>query len=192
MKTKLERLLDQIDPSKTLDKVASRVDRAVNRYSIAYGTIKDMESFERILSEFFRHIEKEVLKVPKYPPFSSFDWGRCSVLLEKQFGRRGHIVAFEMARTGTQGGLYEVLKKIASNLGNKYAQNEISSRVGLFWNGLSLNEKFAVIDEYAKKFGRFLPKSYLESNAVFLKMNFTKVLEEHPRMVQRFRGAGRF
>ena len=54
-----------------------------------------------------------------------------------------------------------------------------------------MNECFAVIDEYAEKYGQFLPKSYLEGNRVFLKMNFIKVLEEHPRMIQRLRGLNR-
>jgi hypothetical protein len=88
--------------------------------------------------------------------------------------------------------LYEVLKKIAAHLANDYAQNEISARVSHFWNALSTQEKFSVIDEYAQKYGRLLPPDFTEGSAVLLKMNFTKVLAEHPRMIQRFRESGRF
>lgn len=191
MPTKLDKLLKKIDPSSTLNEVSSRVDNAVNRFAMTEGSINSYNRFEEVLSQFVRHIENEVLRLPSSFTASSYDWTKCSRILEREYGNQGHKNAFEMARTGVQGGLYEVLKKIAYHLAQDYAQNEISARVHHFWNDLSMNEKFAAIDEYADKFGKFLPKSYLEGNAVYLKMNFTKVLEEHPRMIQRFRETGR-
>ena len=85
-----------------------------------------------------------------------------------------------------------MLKKNAAHLANEYAQNAISSRVSHFWNALSMQAQFAVMDEYAQKYGRLLPPDFTEGSAVLLKMNFTKVLAEYPRMVQRFREADRF
>ena len=192
MKTKLDVLLDQIDPSRTLEVVGSRVNNAVNQFSVTAGAITDYNRFEQFLSNFVRHIENKVLRIPGAIRSSSYDWAKCSNILRKEYGIDGHITAFEMSRSGIRGGLYEVLKKIAAHLANDYAQNEISARVSHFWNALSMQEKFSVIDEYAQKYGRLLPPDFTEGSAVLLKMNFTKVLAEHPRMIQRFRESGRF
>lgn len=123
---------------------------------------------------------------PDFPP-SVYDWKKCVRILQREYGHQGEKFAFEMASTGIAGGLYEVMKKVAHHLTHDFSQNEISARVNFFWNDLSIDEKFAVIDEYAKKFGKFLPRFYVEGGAVFLMMNFTKVLEEHPSMIQRLR-----
>lgn len=191
MVTKLDVLLEQIDPSRTLEDVGSRVNNAVNQFSVNSGAITDYNRFEQFLSNFVRHIENEVLGIPGAIPPSSYDWAKCINILQKEYGINGLKTAFEMARSGILGGLYEVLKKIAAHLANDYAQNEISTRVSHFWNALSMQDQFGVMDEYAQKYGRLLPPDFIEGSAVLLKMNFTKVLEEHPRMVQRFREAGR-
>jgi hypothetical protein len=187
MTTKLDRLLEKIDPSRTLNAVSSRVDDAVNSFPMTEGAITGWDRFEQVLSKFARHVENKVLHIRADFPPSVYDLVRCEKLLEKEYGDQGRKVAFEMASTGVQGGLYEVLKKIASHLAHDYAQNQISALVDRFWNDLSMNERFAVMDEYAEKFGQFLPKSYLEGSRVFLKINSIKVLEEHPRMIQRLR-----
>lgn len=192
MKTKLDKLIEQIDPSRTLNEVSSRVDEAVNRFACSIGSINDYNRFEQVLSQFVRHVDNQVLHMPSDFAPSSYDWAKCVRILEKEYGDQGHKVAFEMASTGIAGGLYEVLKRVAYHLAYDFAQNEISARVYFFWNDLSMDEKFAAIDEYANKFGKFLPESYVEGSAVFLKMNFTKVLEEHPRMIKRLRNTIRW
>jgi len=149
--------------------------------------ISTYNRFEQVLSQFVRHVENQVLHIPSDFAPTAYDWGKCVSILEKEYGYQGHKVAFEMARTGIDGGLYKVMKRVAHHLAYDFAQNEISARVNFFWNDLSMEEKFASIDEYANKFGKFLPESYVEGSAVFLKINFTKVLEEHPRMLQRLR-----
>ena len=191
MKTKLEVLLNQIDPSRTVEVVGSRVNNAVNQFSVTAGAITDYNRFEQFLSNFVRHIENVVLKIPGAIPSSTYDWTKCSNILRKEYGINGHKTAFEMARSGIRGGLYEVLRKIAAHLANDYAQNEISARVSHFWNALSMQDQFAIMDEYRQKYGHLLPPDFTEGSAVLLKMNFTKVLGEHPRMIQRFREADR-
>lgn len=192
MTTKLTRLLEEIDPSKILCEVSSRVDAAVNRFAIREGSIADYNRFVQILSEFIRHIENEVLHLPSNFAPSTNDWTKCSSILEIEYGPQGHKTAFEMAKRGIHGGFYAVLKNIVQIIANKYAQNEISARIHHFWNALSMQQQFEVIEEYVEKYGRLLPPDYTEECAVLLKMNFTKVLEEHPRMVQRLRVASRF
>ena len=49
------------------------------------------------------------------------------------------------------------------------------------------DEKFEVMGEYISKHGHLLPSELTEGSAVRIKMNFIKVLEEHPRLIKKLR-----
>ena len=129
-----------------------------------------------------------VLQIPGFQsPSDDIDWGRCCRILIKEFGPNGEKAAFELTRTGVQDGYYGVLKKVAQQMVDEYSGNEISAKIGFFWNNLNVKEKMGVIDEYLKKYGHLLPSELTEGSAARIKMNFIKVLEEHPRMIKRLR-----
>ena len=72
-------------------------------------------------------------------------------------------------------------------MAEKYAQNEISARISDYWNRLTVDEKLAAVDEYLSKSGHMLPMEFTDGSAVRLKVHFTKVLNEHPKMIRRMR-----
>jgi len=188
LKTKLDRLLESIDPARTMDHVSVRVDKAINSFSMEYGIIKDWKRFKSVLKEFFRHTENVVLGVPDFRSTdSNADWGRCVRLLIKEYGPNGEKAAFEMVRTGAQGGLYEVFKSVAMQMIEDYAGNEIRAKISRFWHSLSVDEQLAATDEYLAKYEHFLPGELTEGNAARIKADFVKVLEEHPRILRRMR-----
>ena len=105
MQTKLDKLLESIDPVRTLDEVSARVDEAINSFYAGPGVIRQWEEFQLILAKFFCHIENIVLRI--HPPRSidpNFDWGRCYRLLITEYGTSGEKAAFEMVRTGAEAG----------------------------------------------------------------------------------------
>ena len=55
--TRLDRLLESIDPSKTLDQVSARIDDAINSFEKDAGVIEDWNTFKAVLTKFFRHTE---------------------------------------------------------------------------------------------------------------------------------------
>jgi hypothetical protein len=118
-------------------------------------------------------------------------WAQCANILNGQFGPSGTKNAFEMVRTGKDGGLYRVLKLIAEEMAATYAQNEISARVRDYWNELTDDEKLAAADEYLSKYGRLLPAEFTGGSAARLKVHLPRILEEHPKMVRRTRQIGR-
>lgn len=194
MSTGLARLLESIDPIRTYDENARRADDAVNSFHFAKGRIGDWEEFRTCLIEFFRHVESRVLRMRGRPygsDWGDFDWHRCAELLKREYGRNGDKAAFEIARTGNEGGLYAVLRKLARGLAEKYSENEASARIYEWWNGLSLAEQFAAMEEYLQEYGHLLPSELTEGSAARIKANFPKVLEEHPRLLQRTRRVGR-
>ena len=101
------------------------------------------------------------------------------------------VTAFEMARAGTERGLAGVLRRVAVTRAEQYAQDEITARVSRFWEDLSATAKLEAADEYLREYGHLLPSELTEKDAARVKMNFPKVLAEHPRMMQRLSRIGR-
>ncbi len=191
MQTKLDRLLSSIDPVRTLDQVSARVDEAVNSFQVESSIIEHWDEFRTVLTNFFCHTESIILRIhPPRIPDPDFDWGRCWQLLTKEYGSSGEKAAFEMIRTGAEGGLYAVLKAVAKQMIEKYAGNEIIARIIHYWQDLSTDEKIAASQEYVHKYGHLLPSELTEGSAARILVNFTKVLEEHPNLIKRMRNVG--
>ena len=193
MATKLDSLLASIHPARTFQETAQRSDEALNSLGMDRAQITDWEEFRRCVIRCMRHVETCVLRLPHGPPAMrvDFDWGRCAQILFKAYGSNGDKAAFEMARTGNEGGLYAVLREVARRVAETCAQNEVSARISQYWNGLSLEEKLAAADEYLAKYGHLLPWELTEGCAARVRANLPKVLEEHTRLIQRLGRVGR-
>ena len=170
MSSQLDRLLESLDPSRNLDQVSARVDRAVNSFQLESGVIDRWSDYQELMTEFYCHVENIILRIER--PSSEFDWSRCVDLLQQAYGQNGYKTAFDMVRTGLDGGLYAVLKEVASRMIKNYAGNEISARINHFWNDLSVQEQLATMDEYLEKYGHLLPSVMTEGSAVRIKVNF--------------------
>jgi len=192
MTAKLERLLEEIDPSRTLDEVAARVDRAVNSFPYGSAVVTDVEDFEELIGRFYAHVEGEVLSIGERRGFHpELDAGYASQVLNGAYGPQGWKAAFEMARTGVEGGLRGVLTTLAERMAVMYARNEIGARVYAFWEELSPEEWLEAAEEYVDKFGHLLPSELTEGGAWRLKGDFAAVLAEHPFIIRRIRRVGR-
>ena len=86
---------------------------------------------------------------------------------------------------------HKLLKKIAGLLAEEYAENQINYEIYTYWDTLTVGEKLAASDEYLHKYGHLLPQEMTERNAPRIKSFFTKVLQEHPRIIIRLRRIGR-
>lgn len=191
MSTKLDRLLESIDPSRTLDKVSAAVDRAINSYAMSRTTIEDWDEYKNFLADFFRHVESVVFRLGGDAPVNrEFYWARCTNILDKKFGPSGFKTAFEMVRTGKDGGLYSILKTIADQMAENYSQNEISARISKYWESLTLDEQLGAPNELLSKYGHLLPTEFTEGSAARLRVNFVKALEEYPNIIRRLRQIG--
>ena len=188
MKTQLDKLLESIDPTITLKQVSSRVDEAMNSFKMESGMIQKWDDFKNVLTAFNWHVQRIILRTRlSRSPDPDIDWGRCCEILLKQYGLNGEKAAMEIARTGTEGGIYSILKKIAKRMIEEYAGNEIRAKIHQYWHSLSTDEKLAATDEYLEKYGHLLPSELTEGNAVRIKAGFIKVLQQHPHLIMRLR-----
>jgi hypothetical protein len=192
MLTKLEQLDKSIDPYRTIEQIKVRVNHALNTFELDSTVVHKWDDFLRILARCYRHVENVVLRVnPPLPPNFEFDWGRCNPLLDKLYWPGGIKAAMEIAQSGVEGGLRRVLNDLGMQMAIQYAENEISAKVNHYLKGLSIDEKFAAMDEYLKKYGHLLSAEFTEGSAIKIRANFRKVLEEHPHMLMRLRNIAR-
>jgi len=191
MQTKLDKLLAFISPEKTIVETYNRANEAINTFQ-ASARIENWDEFRYCMAQFLQHIDFCVLRLSK-PVDLSFNhylsW--FPHVLIKVYGPNGEKAAFEMARTGNEGGLYSVLKAVAMHRAEEYSQSEILAKVGAFLDSLSVNEQHDACSEYISKYGHLLPSEITETNAIRIRANFRKVLEKHPRLLLKFHSVGR-
>lgn len=190
--TKLDQLLSSIVPERTFEQVAGRVDEAINSFLPGSKQIDRYDEFVTHAICFCRLVEATVLRLRDGAPSASpdLDRGRFMHVFSRAYGAQGLKTAFEIVRTGNEGGLYAVLRKLGEVLAGQYAENEIAARIWSYWNGLSMAEKLAAPDEYLSKYGHLLPSEITEGCAGRVRANLPKVLQEHPRLMRRLRRVG--
>ena len=192
MPTQLDRLLESIHPRRTLIETARRADEALNSFPINRSQITDWDEFRDCVAAFYQHVLCGVLGITGTPELDrDFSEGLGLNVLIEAYGPNGEKAAFEMARTGTEGGLYAVLKKIARSIAHQYAQREISARVSSYVRSLSAAEEMAAADEYLGQYGHLLPSELTEGSAARLRGNLLELLIHHPQLLDQLGEIGR-
>ena len=81
MSTRLEELIESIDPSRTIDRVSAAVDDAFNSFRNR-NPIRTFEDDREYMSKYVQHIEQIVLKFKSNDPYDKeFFWSRYSNLV---------------------------------------------------------------------------------------------------------------
>ena len=191
MATRLEELLASIDPDRTSEVTFRRANEALN----AFRTVAQIDRWEKFIlcmTEFLGHVEAYVLRL-REPVRGSpdFCWARCVRYLHGIYGSNGQKAAFEMARTGNDGGLYAVLRALAMRIAEEYAQNEIRARISVYWEGLSVRQRLEASTEFIDKYGHLLPSELTEGSAARIRADLPKVLINFHDLLGKTRRVGR-
>jgi hypothetical protein len=187
MATKLEELMESIDPSRTIDQVSAAVDDAFNSFSHDHP-IRSFDDYKKYMSAFVQYIEQIVVRFKSNDPYDQgFFWARYSNLVRNGHGPDAWKMNYEKIITGQDGGLYKLLKDVAAMILEDRSKREISARVWNFWNALSNDEKLDTVDEFVRLVGHLLPTKFTGGNAAYLKANFPRVLESYPQLLMEIR-----
>ena len=143
------------------------------------------------MAEFLRHVDNYSLLLRRSVDVSSdYYWSLCVRVLLKVYGSSGEKAAFEMVRTGNDGGLNAVLRSVAMHVAEGYAKMEIQARVDAYLRELAVDQQLAASSEYLAKHGHLLPTEMTEKSAARIHANFAKVLENHPWLIQKIHEVG--
>lgn len=189
MSTRLEELIESIDPSRTIERVSEAVDEAFNSFEYD-NPINSFEDYQKYMSRFVQHVEQIVLKFRSNNPHDyDFFWTRYTNLVDANHGHDAWKMNYEKVLTGKGGGIYRLLTDVAAMIVEDYSGREISGRISTFWNSLSNHEKLETVDEFLEKFGHILPSEYTSGRGAYLKMHFPRVLAQYPQLVMEIRKA---
>jgi len=192
MESKLDRLLNRIDPTRTTEDIERSVDNAINSFRIPGGRVESWAEFRDCVSGFLCHVENVVLDLdPPRALHAEIDFGRACRFLMKEFGPEGEKAAARMAIHGVEGGLYRILKVLGHKMAMDYSANAVETLVSQYWKGLTLEEKMQAPLEYLARFQHILPADVLEDGTARLRAFFPKVLAKHPDLIRRLRSVGR-
>ena len=160
----------------------------MNSFHFNKAIIEDFYEFKDCLTNFVCHIENQILKtsIPAIEHKNMY-WHYCLQAFDAEFGSGSEKTAFEIARTGNEGGLYNIFKIVAQKISKKYIDQWITHKVLSYWNGLTVDEQLSAPSEYIDKFGHLLPSEMLEGSSARIKANFTKVLIKHPVIIKKLR-----
>lgn len=192
--TKLDEVLKKIDPKNTIDYFNAILDKALNSYHYSMSSIGDFDKLLKLLGDFYWYMEKKMLGLDDdFEQPEDMRIGFCEEILSKIYGRHYRTAVFDIAKSGVEGGLYGILKKIGETMARKNAERRIDIAAADFCNELMNDLKLydQTVKEYAEKYGHLLPKRLLEDGTIDLKINFYEVLKNHPYLVKRMREIGK-
>jgi len=160
-------------------------DYAINSVSVK-GPVGSFNEFKQILIEVIVLVQKYVLKTQKTVEGSqTFYLDIAYKVLQKVYGPNGEKAAFEMSRTGKEGGISAVIRSLAYGYTDILFKDEAKAKVGVLWAKLSHDQKFSIMDQYVSTFGYLWPDELVENGAVRLKMNFPKTLQLHIEQIRK-------
>jgi len=193
MTTKLDQFLESIHPQRTREAVHRRADEALIGFEIRANIVADAIWYRHILCQFVQHLDHHLRLVPRNVDRPrDMLWQRAVELLRKTFGPRAELAAFDMCRTGAEGGLHAVLRQLALEAARHQAGKEISQRVDGFCHRLTAEEYLAAGQDYLKKHGHLLPHEMAEGFAGRARVNLAELLKRHHEALTTLNKVARF
>ena len=189
MTTRLRMLLGNIEPIP--DRIGRLVDNAVNTFGRQIARFAHGDEYTAWLSEFYCHLECTVLGIKPRPVHPCLDLGRALDLLKKQYGANVTQTLFDIARSGSEGGLRQIMRTMADLYSEEYARNLIGVTVGFYLADRAPSVLLRDAREYVALHPDIIPAELAEGTPARIMANFPKVLEMHPLVVKRIRQTGR-
>jgi len=186
MDTPLSKLLTRIEAIP--DDVQRRIDHAVNMFRPPRAVITDWGGYTRCLAAFYREVERSVLALRgPVPEWDEHQAWQCWRLMKGAYGPDAPQAAYEIVRTGTEGGLLKVLRTVADLLAKEFCRQMVTSVVTTYWQGRSTAELIEDGREYVRRYGHLMPGEMVEGSAVRVQAGLLRALIQHPEFIRRLR-----
>lgn len=189
MRSELDKLLEAIDPSKTLDVRHAQADDAINSFKIttAHLNKRSQTEIDEVLCQFGAHVVDSMLHC-KCPirGIGSFCWIWYRYL-EGKYGSRFMNDVERLIHNGTNGGLPALMREVAHVIADHFANSEIGARVAEFYPPLDLDVQMEIAREYLRKWSHLLPEDIVAKGPSALITWGDGFLWKHPHRLRLYR-----
>jgi hypothetical protein len=120
-----------------------------------------------------------------------FDLCRAWNLLKRPYGQNAPQALFDIAKSGSEGGLRQIMRTMADAYGEEYARQLIGVAVTFYLKGRAPSVLISDAREYITLYPDIVPAELTDGTPARIMANFPKVLEMHPFLMRRVRQTGR-
>ena len=189
MKTSLQLFLADIEPIP--DRIGRLVDAAVETFPWRIAQFGHGDEYTAWLAALYCHLECTVLGLPGRRAHPVLDLRRAWDLLRGPYGGDTPQTLYDVARSGSEGGLLQIMNTLAERYCDEYAEQLVSNAVTFYLADRSPAKVLSDVREYVARHGNIIPPEISEGFPARIAAHFPKVLATHPFAMQRLRRTGR-
>jgi hypothetical protein len=189
VKTSLQLFLADIEPIP--DRIGRLVDVAVETFPWRIAGFAHGDEYTAWLAALYCHLECTVLGLPGRRANPVLDLCRAWDLLRRPYGGDTPQTLYDVARSGSEGGLRQIMNTLAERYGDEYTEQLVSNAVTCYMADRSPAKLLSDAREYVALHGNIIPSEISEGSPARIASHFPKVLALHPLAMQRLRQTGR-
>ena len=189
LSAELDDLLESLDPRRIGEDIELRLGAAAHEFCRAQPSrITQWPDFLDCVARGRHFMESRVIAAyGKVPMEYDMAVGRAVGILHDLYGENGEKYAFELARTGKEGGMFKVISDVAGALLGQWEETGIKARISQWWESLDVDDRLEVTRDYVRRYSNFWPSEMAEAGGVRLRVNFPKTLLQHARLLRQLR-----
>lgn len=184
---KLKRILEELDPSRTIDPIERQINHAFAKYTRSTNTVSSVDECHQVLSDLVWIGRNAAANTPNNPVDNSgINYSQAIGFLQNEIPDQTEWAVRDIMITGAEGGIRFIINVLAREMAMEYSRNLVMAKATEFWDGLTVDEQVNMPDHYLKLCGDILPKHIREEGKYHL-ARFWEVLMQHPQMVKQYR-----
>ena len=159
----------------------------INTFSWRIARFEHGDEYTAWLATLYCHLECTVLGIPQRKPHPSLDLCRAWELLKRPYGQNAPQTLYDIARSGSEGGLRQIMRTMADVYGEEYARGLVAVAVGFYLAGRPPSDLISDAREYLALHREIIPSELQDGTPARIMASFSKVLEMHPFTLRRIR-----
>jgi hypothetical protein len=184
MRAQFQRMLEELES--THRKIERQLEERIVRFT-APASVVDVDEFDAIITSFFWDLFcPELDRIKCWSEHRSYVSSMAFSLLEHDYGRQAKVRSFDLARSGNDGGLRQVLGQMSKRLLEELVQRHAQAVLSRY---AETDPKTRIRDarDYLKVYGALLPSEMTDQNGVVVLEKFFRFLGQHATTVNEMR-----
>ena len=174
----IDDIIKKINEKGIWDRCEQHYNNHLINYKLSTNSLENddqcHELFDDFMTEIFYKDKKNEVDAQDRRIFGMIGIGQ----FKKLYRDKATKIVFDKMKTGTDGGVYGILKQLTNLMIDDIATSRIKTTIGDFISDLDFEDHIKLAKEYIKKYPKYLPNSYL-TNPIIVAIKLYEILVEH-------------